>query len=58
MAHMITEECISCGACEAECPNEAISMGEEHYVIDASKCDDCESCVDVCPVDGCIVLIS
>ncbi|MCZ7545837.1 MAG: 4Fe-4S binding protein [Anaerolineae bacterium] len=54
MAHKITEECISCGACEAECPNEAIFLGEEIYEIDASKCDDCETCMDVCPVD-CIV---
>ncbi|GAB4450677.1 MAG: YfhL family 4Fe-4S dicluster ferredoxin [Anaerolineae bacterium] len=54
MAHKITEECISCGACEAECPNEAISLGEEIYVIDPTKCDDCETCMDVCPVD-CIV---
>lgn len=54
MAHKITEECISCGACEAECPNEAISLGEEIYVIDVTKCDDCETCKDVCPVD-CIV---
>jgi len=29
MAYKITEECISCGACEAECKNEAISDGTE-----------------------------
>ena len=34
MATMITEECINCGACEPECPNEAISEGEDIYVID------------------------
>ena len=32
MALMITDECINCDVCEPECPNEAISMGEEYYV--------------------------
>jgi ferredoxin len=40
MALKITEECISCGACEPECPNEAISEGEEIYIIDPDKCTD------------------
>ncbi|MBY0235232.1 MAG: 4Fe-4S binding protein, partial [Burkholderiaceae bacterium] len=31
MALMITDECINCDVCEPECPNEAISMGEEFY---------------------------
>lgn len=52
MAYYINEECISCGACEPECPAEAISEGDERYVIDAEKCTDCGSCADVCPVDA------
>ena len=60
MAYKITDECISCGACEPECPNEAISEGEIIYVIDPSKCTECvgshesSQCADVCPVDSCI----
>jgi len=60
MALKITEECISCGACEPECPNEAISEGEEIYVIDSNKCTECvgshesSRCVEVCPVDCCV----
>ena len=55
MARKITEECINCGGCESECPNEAISAGPTTYVIDAAKCDECEGkdnvgCVDACPV--------
>jgi ferredoxin len=61
MALLINEDCISCGACEPECPNEAISQGESIYVIDPAKCTECvgsfdtSKCVDVCPVDGCII---
>lgn len=60
MATMITEECINCGACEPECPNEAISEGDDIYVIDPSRCTECvghfdeEQCAAVCPVDCCV----
>jgi ferredoxin len=37
----ITEECINCDVCEPECPNEAISQGDEYYVIDPMKCTEC-----------------
>jgi ferredoxin len=52
MAHVISDECISCGACEPECPEEAISEGDEKFVIDAAKCTDCGTCVEVCPVEA------
>lgn len=57
MALMITDECINCDVCEPECPNEAISPGDEIYEIEASKCTECvghydtPQCVEVCPVD-------
>ena len=50
MAYAISDACISCGACEAECPVEAISQGDEHYVIDPEKCIKCGACAGVCPV--------
>ena len=56
MALMITDDCINCDVCEPECPNGAISMGPEIYVIDARKCTECvghfdePQCVQVCPV--------
>ena len=40
MAHVIGDECVSCGSCEAECPVGAISQGAEHYEIDADACVD------------------
>jgi len=52
MAYVITEECISCGTCEPECPVEAISEGDTKYEIDPDTCIDCGSCVDVCPVEA------
>ena len=50
MAYKITDECIACGACAAECPVEAISEGDDKYVIDPDTCIDCGSCASVCPV--------
>ena len=60
MATMITEECINCAVCEAECPNEAICEGVETFQIDPLLCTECvgfhdeEQCASVCPVDCCI----
>lgn len=57
MALMITDECINCDVCEPQCPNDAISQGEEYYVIDPGLCTECvghfdtSQCVEVCPVD-------
>ncbi len=50
MAYVISDECISCGTCAAECPVEAISMGESHYEIDPDLCIECGTCESVCPV--------
>ena len=52
MAYKINDECISCGACAAECPVDAITAGDDKYVIDPDKCIDCGSCANVCPVDA------
>lgn len=57
MSLIITDECINCDVCEPECPNEAISQGEEIYEIDLDKCTECvghydePQCQQVCPVD-------
>ena len=57
MALYITDECINCDVCEPECPNGAISQGEEIYVIDPALCTECvghftaSQCTQVCPVD-------
>lgn len=65
MALTINENCINCAACEPECPVDAISEGDDIYVIDPDVCVECEGyfdepkCQEVCPVheedDPCIV---
>jgi ferredoxin len=61
MALMINSDCINCDVCVPECPNEAISAGDEIYVIDPAKCTECvghfdeSQCIAVCPVD-CILV--
>jgi len=60
MAFKITEECINCGACEPECPNQAIAAGDAIYIIAPDKCTECvghfdaQQCAAVCPVDCCV----
>jgi ferredoxin len=60
MAIHITDDCVSCGACEDECPNTAISLGDGIFVIDPELCTECvgfydaPSCQDACPVDCCL----
>jgi ferredoxin len=58
MAYKITEDCISCGACESECPNNAIKEGDTVFVINPDRCTECvgahdsPKCAEVCPVDA------
>jgi ferredoxin len=58
MALKITDECISCGACEPECPVNAITEGDTIYIIDPNKCVECvgyfesSKCSEICPVDA------
>ncbi|MDC7789210.1 4Fe-4S dicluster domain-containing protein [Rhodoplanes sp. TEM] len=53
---IVASQCTVCGACEFECPNAAIKMKRDVYVIDPAKCTECEGhfdspqCVAVCPV--------
>jgi len=60
MSLLINDECINCDVCEPECPNNAISQGDEIYEIDPNLCTECvghfnePQCIEVCPVD-CII---
>ena len=53
MTHIIdADACILCGACESECPIEAISEKDGTMWINPDICEDHGDCVDVCPVDA------
>lgn len=59
---IVASQCTNCSACEAECPNEAISEKGNTFVIDPAKCTECighfdvPQCVAICPVDKtCII---
>lgn len=52
MAYVISDKCTKCGNCQSVCPVEAISEGDDMYVIDAEKCVDCGQCADECPVQA------
>lgn len=52
MAFKISDDCISCGACAAQCPVEAIAEGDDKFVIDADKCISCGACAEGCPVEA------
>ena len=52
MAYKISSECISCGACAAECPNDAITQGEETYKINPDECISCGACAGICPTEA------
>ncbi|MFH0941999.1 MAG: YfhL family 4Fe-4S dicluster ferredoxin [Chloroflexota bacterium] len=61
MAYSITRECVNCGACETECPNQAVSQGAEVFVINPEKCTEClgfydsARCARVCPVNAAVL---
>ncbi len=52
MAYVITDECISCGACEGECPVSCISAGDSKFEINKDECISCGNCASVCPVSA------
>ncbi len=54
MAYKITDACTSCGTCADECPADAISEGDDTYVIDQDACTECGTCADVCPAEAII----
>lgn len=56
MSHIISQDCIGCGACMETCPVAAIIppsryFSDQYYIVEA-VCIDCGACVDSCPVEA------
>ncbi len=62
MSMVINENCINCANCEPACPNQAISAGENLYIVAHERCTECvgafdkPQCVEACPIPDCIVI--
>ena len=53
IASINTKKCIQCGECEKKCRFSAISRNKEgNFVVDSYKCEGCEFCTYVCPVNA------
>ena len=52
MAYVISDDCVSCGSCAAECPVSAISEGDAHFEINADECIECGTCAAACPTEA------
>jgi len=50
--YVINDECVACGTCAEECPEDAITESGDVYVIDQEKCVECGACVEVCPTEA------
>ncbi len=51
MGYKITDKCVGCGSCAAQCPMGAITEGTP-YVIDHEKCIGCGACASQCPMQA------
>jgi NAD-dependent dihydropyrimidine dehydrogenase PreA subunit len=52
MAYKINpDNCVACGTCQGECPQEAISEGAT-YSINPDLCIECGACADACPCEA------
>jgi len=49
VAKVNEDACVLCGACQAACPTEAISLGDTAAEIHSDKCCGCGACVAMCP---------
>ncbi len=49
--YVITKDCIGCGTCKANCPQQCIAEGDP-FAIDQAHCLHCGLCYENCPVQA------
>ena len=49
---LVMERCKVCGICESVCPDSAVHVVDEAYVIDYDFCKGCGLCAYECPADA------
>lgn len=54
MSFLINSSCISCGKCEKQCPESAIYLGDDQFLIEAEECTSCGLCLGHCPIEAII----
>jgi ferredoxin len=52
VTYIISSDCIGCHYCFNECPQSAISWGDDKYEIDQKKCIQCGTCASVCNISA------
>ncbi len=48
----VTDDCISCGKCERDCPIDVIKMQDGKPVWTQAKCAHCTACINKCPTQA------
>ena len=49
---VVSERCIGCGVCIANCPAQTIAKADDRARIDSAGCIYCYCCHELCPVDA------
>jgi electron transport complex protein RnfB len=56
LARAEPENCEGCGVCVARCQMEALTLGDDHVILDSNRCIGCGLCVSTCPT-GTLTLV-
>lgn len=52
MTAKVSDACVGCESCVAECPVGAIVIEGGKAIVDAAKCVDCGACTSACPCNA------
>ena len=52
LASIDPDACVQCGKCRGICRFDAISVIDNHYIVDSLGCEGCGYCARICPVEA------